>query len=237
MGAIALVSVSGQGKRLDNAAVTALSPVGGVPLIVRAVGGVITSECVRHTVVIAPRESAGVLRSVLAESAITATVVAAGRDPIDSLRLGFDAALIEAADASAVLVHDAARALTPTSLICSVVAEVERGAVAVVPIIPVVDTVKRVDARNRVIATPPREALRMPQTPQGFRIDVLRAALETPGRGPTLLARLGVPLTAVDGHVDAMRIATPFDLAVAEALLARREQATHGRSASGKITP
>jgi 2-C-methyl-D-erythritol 4-phosphate cytidylyltransferase len=75
-----------------------------------------------------------------------------------------------------------------------------------------------------VIDTPSRADLRAVQTPQGFAIDVLRRAYEaadvaTDDAG--LVERIGVPVHTVPGDVAAMKITTPFDLAVAEAVFAR----------------
>jgi 2-C-methyl-D-erythritol 4-phosphate cytidylyltransferase len=89
-------------------------------------------------------------------------------------------------------------------------------------VLPVVDTVKQVDADGVVLATPDRAALRVVQTPQGFDAAVLLRAHEA-GSDATddagLVERLGVPVVTVPGHPDAMKITTKFDLAVAEALL------------------
>ena len=97
------------------------------------------------------------------------------------------------------------------------------GAPAVIPVLPVADTVKRVDAAGVVVATLDRSALRIVQTPQGFSADVLRRAYAAHPDDTTddagLVERLGVPIMTVPGHPHAMKITTRFDLAVAEALL------------------
>src|SRR5699024_4745660 len=98
-------------------------------------------------------------------------VVAGGADRGASVAAGL-AALPAAVDA--VLVHDAARALTPPAVFHRVVAAVRHGHPAVIPGLPVSDTIKTVDTRDRVVATPERSTLRAVQTPQGFR----RATLE-----------------------------------------------------------
>lgn len=122
-----------------------------------------------------------------------------------------------------MLVHDAARAFTPASVISAVVAAVSAGAPAVVPVLPVTDTVKRVDSAGVVVATPDRADLRIVQTPQGFLVDVLCRAYDAyPDDATTddagLVERLGVPVATIPGHPHAMKITTPFDLAVAEEL-------------------
>ncbi|HEX5740294.1 MAG TPA: 2-C-methyl-D-erythritol 4-phosphate cytidylyltransferase [Pilimelia sp.] len=125
-----------------------------------------------------------------------------------------------------VCVHDAARALAPAALVESVASAVRAGAAAVVPVLPVVDTVRAVGAGGALAGVVDRAALRRVQTPQGFRRAVLAAAHARGGVSATddagLVEGLGVPVTAVAGAEEAFKITTPYDLAVAEALLAAR---------------
>lgn len=162
------------------------------------------------------------MRSVLADDGLDALVVPGGADRTESVRLALAAALDESPESSIVLVHDAARAFTPPDLVRAVVAAVAAGAPAVVPALPVVDTVKRVDADGVVTGTVDRAELRAVQTPQGFQVDVLRRCHAAAGGQATddagLAERIGVPVSTVPGHAAAMKITTPFDLAVAEAL-------------------
>ena len=83
-------------------------------------------------------------------------------------------------DVDYVLVHDAARPLAPSELADAVALAVRSGAAAVVPVLPVADTVKRVDASGRVVETVARADLRAVQTPPGFARDVLAAGLLSP---------------------------------------------------------
>ena len=99
--------------------------------------------------------------------------VAGGAERTESVAAGL-AALDTGCDV--VLVHDAARCLTPTTVFDRVVAAVRAGADGVVPGLAVVDTVKTVDAEGLVTGTPDRVSLRAVQTPQGFRRAVLLAA-------------------------------------------------------------
>ncbi len=168
------------------------------------------------------------MRAALADGGAKALVVPGGADRTESVRLALAAALGESPDISIVLVHDAARAFTPPELVCAVTAAVAAGAPAVVPVLPVADTVKRVDANEIVTATVDRADLRAVQTPQGFALDVLRRAYEADGDttgshtdDAGLVERIGVPVSTVPGHPAALKITTPFDLAVAEAVFGR----------------
>ena len=127
-----------------------------------------------------------------------------------------------------VLVHDAARPLVPGALVDAVVAAVRAGADAVVPGLPVADTVKQVDAEGAVVATVDRSALRAVQTPQGFRRAVLDAAYGVPDAGEATddaghVERPAAGCVVVPGAEEAFKVTRPLDLLLAEAVLARRE--------------
>ncbi|MCT2582576.1 2-C-methyl-D-erythritol 4-phosphate cytidylyltransferase [Actinophytocola gossypii] len=224
--AVALVPAAGRGERLGDKGPKALVPVHGVPLVVRAVRGLLSAGCVRRVVVAAPATALDTMRTVLADAGADALVVPGGADRTESVRLALDAALGESRDVEIVLVHDAARAFTPPELVRAVVAEVAGGSPAVVPVLPVADTVKRVDADGVVTGTVDRADLRAVQTPQGFQVDVLRRCYAAAAGQATddagLAERIGVPVSTVPGHPAAMKITTPFDLHVAEALFGVR---------------
>lgn len=135
------------------------------------------------------------------------------------------------ADVGIVLVHDAARALTPPTLFAEVVAAVRRGHGAVVPGLPVRDTIKQVDEHGRVVATPARASLRAVQTPQGFLRETLQHAHERggaahPGRfamtdDAALVEEVGGTVVVVDGDPRAFKVTTAEDLDLAEWWLRR----------------
>ncbi len=227
MGVVALVPAAGRGERLGFGLPKALVPVDGVPLLVRAVRGLFESGCVQHVVIAAPPSDVDTVYTVTAPSAPAdgaVHVLPGGAERSDSVRLALVHALREFPDTTIVLVHDAARAFTPPHVVRTVVDAVAAGRPAVIPVLPMADTVKQVDADGVVVATPDRASLRVVQTPQGFDARVLLRAHEA-GLHATddagLVERLGVPVSTVPGHPDAMKITTPFDLAVAEALLVR----------------
>jgi 2-C-methyl-D-erythritol 4-phosphate cytidylyltransferase len=151
-----------------------------------------------------------------------ATVVAGGPERADSVRL----ALSAAGDPDFVLVHDAARPLTPADQIRRVVAALRDGMRAVIPVLNVVDTIKAVDANGVVLGTPQRAGLRAVQTPQGFEAALLRRAYgQAPAESATddaaLVENLGVPVHTVAGDAMAFKITTPLDLRLARAVLNR----------------
>ena len=218
-----LVPAAGAGVRLGAGGPKALRLLGGEPMLVHAVRRVAAAPSVRAIVVAAPAPDVDTVCALLAPVA-PVIVVAGGAERQESVAAAL-AAVPEGPDI--ILVHDAARALAPPSLVESVAAAVRAGNAAVIPVLPVVDTVKEVDADGVVLGTVDRSALRAVQTPQGFRRSVLAAAHASAATSLTddagLVEKQGVPVTCVPGHEHALKITRPFDLAVAELLLALPE--------------
>jgi 2-C-methyl-D-erythritol 4-phosphate cytidylyltransferase len=146
-------------------------------------------------------------------------VVTGGATRSDSVRAGL-AAVPE--DAAVIVVHDAARPLAPPALFGAVVAVVAAGdADGAIPVVPVTDTLKRVDG-SEVVATVDREGLVAVQTPQAFAAAVLRRAHASGGEATDdagLLEALGATVRTVAGDPVNLKLTHPADLAVAEALL------------------
>jgi 2-C-methyl-D-erythritol 4-phosphate cytidylyltransferase len=197
-----------------------LHPLAGEPLLVHAVRRMACAAGVGCVVVAAPSDQVDAVRELLAAVAVV-QVVAGGQTRQDSVA----AALAQVpAHFEIILVHDAARALAPPGLAELVAAQVRGGVPAVVPVLPVVDTIKEVSASGAVMGTVDRSSLRAVQTPQGFRRSTLLAA-HAAAKDPAfddaaLVERLGVPVVTVTGSDLAMKITRPVDLLVAGALLA-----------------
>lgn len=211
---VALVPAAGRGERLGTSDPKAMVRLHGLPLIAHAVRNLLGAGCVRHVVVAAPPTHVSDVTGALA-SFHPVTVVPGGADRTGSVLLALRSALAQLPDTKIVLVHDVARALTPSGIVRSVADAVADGHPAVVPVLPVTDTVKRVDASGVIVGTPDRTHLRTVQSPQGFAVDVLRRAVSAGG----VLEKVDVPVHTVPGDVAAMKITTPFDLTVAEAVL------------------
>ena len=214
-----LVPAAGAGLRLGPGGPKALRPLAGEPLLVHAIRRVAAAPSVRMIVVAAPAAEVGAVRELLAPVA-PVTVVAGGAERQESVALALAAV---PAEIEIVLVHDAARALTPPELIESVAAAVRQGRPAVIPVLPVVDTIKEVGPGEVVLGTVDRGVLRSVQTPQGFRHDVL-AAVHASAADPLtddagLVEKAGLPVTCVPGSDLALKITRPLDLVLAEALL------------------
>ncbi len=222
----AVIPAAGRGERLGPGAPKALRTLGGLPLVVHAVKAVAASPLVDVVVVAAPEDSIDQMRAVLGTLEVPAEVfvVTGGETRVDSVAR---ALLTLSPDIDIVLVHDAARPLVPVEVVSAVAQAVRDGNHAVIPVMPVVDTIKNVDESGTVQATVDRDALRIVQTPQGFRRDLLQQAhASSDGVGITddagLVEALGYTVTTVPGHDEALKVTRPFDIYVAEAILARR---------------
>ncbi|MFT3716795.1 MAG: 2-C-methyl-D-erythritol 4-phosphate cytidylyltransferase [Gordonia sp. (in: high G+C Gram-positive bacteria)] len=216
---VLLIPAAGMGTRLGLDVPKAFVPLAGSTLLERSVVAAWDSGVIDQIVVIVPDDQVDATGALLP----SVTVVAGGAERSDSVRAGL-AAADPAADL--ILVHDAARALTPPSLFGDVVAALRSGAPAVVPGLPVADTLKRVDDAGLVRATPDRSELRAVQTPQGFTAALLRRAHAGAGDATDdagLVESLGVDVRVVPGDEMAFKITTPFDLTVAQRLCAAGE--------------
>ncbi|OCB19911.1 2-C-methyl-D-erythritol 4-phosphate cytidylyltransferase [Mycobacterium malmoense] len=215
---VAVVPAAGSGERLGAGIPKAFCEVAGRTLLDRAVEGLLESKVVDRVVVAVPAARIDEAERALGERA---TVVAGGADRTTSVSLAL-AAL--AGDPEFVLVHDAARALTPPALIVRVVDALRSGHNAVVPALPLHDTIKAVDANGVVLGTPERAGLRAVQTPQGFARDLLLRAYQRAGTADftddaSLVEHVGGQVQVVDGDPLAFKITTRLDLLLAEAVV------------------
>jgi len=213
-----LIPAAGAGVRLGAGIPKALCLLAGESLLVHAVRRVVAAPSVGFVVVAAPPDHP----DAIGELAGPVKVVAGG----PTRQASVAAALAAVPDRfGIILIHDAARALAPTALVESVAAAVRAGADAVIPVLPVVDTIKAVNAFGQVVGTVDRAVLRAVQTPQGFRREVLAAAhaaaLDEHTDDAGMVEKLGVPVHTVPGDAAALKITRPVDLLIAEALLAR----------------
>jgi 2-C-methyl-D-erythritol 4-phosphate cytidylyltransferase len=217
-----IVPAAGRGDRFGPGTPKALRLLAGEPLLVHAVRSAVASGVVDLVVVAAPPSEADDVRDLLKPHAPELVVVAGGA----TRKASVAAALAEVpVPADVVLVHDAARCLTPPELFAAVASAVRRGADAAVPVLSVTDTVKQIHG-DKVLATLDRSELYIVQTPQAFRRAVLDHAHATVDEDATddagLAERAGALVRVVAGDDEAFKITRPLDLLLAEIVLSRR---------------
>jgi 2-C-methyl-D-erythritol 4-phosphate cytidylyltransferase len=227
MNTVAVIPAAGSGERLGAGRPKAFVQLGGRTLLERALAGLRDSGAVDAVVVAVPADRTDEAKLILGGDA---TVLAGGPSRTESVRR----ALAAVGTPELLLIHDAARPLTPPALIARVVAALRDGHQAVVPALPVADTIKAVDADSVVIATPDRAGLRAVQTPQGFHAELLLRAYqrsETASEKPSgsadvtddaaMVEKLGAQVFVVDGDPMAFKITSALDLVLAEAVVNR----------------
>ncbi len=217
---------AGSGVRLGADVPKAFVALGGSTLLERSCRALVAGGCTAAVVVV-PEDWLTRARVLLGALPVPVQVVAGGRRRQDSVEAG----LAEVAPSCrVVLVHDAARALAPAAMVRRVIDAVRGGAVAVVPVLPVADTLREIDAGRSTESptgrTTDRSRFRAVQTPQGFDPKTLRAAhakVEQAGLEVTddasVCEAAGEQVVMVDGDERAFKITGPLDLVTARALV------------------
>jgi 2-C-methyl-D-erythritol 4-phosphate cytidylyltransferase/2-C-methyl-D-erythritol 2,4-cyclodiphosphate synthase len=218
-----IIVAAGSGTRLGASEPKAFVELAGVTLLERSLRAVLALAEPTQVVVVAPATHLAQAQLIVAGAPLV-SVIAGGVTRSDSVAAGL--AVLEPS-VEVVLVHDAARALTPTALFGSVIDTVRFTGSGVVPALPVVDSLKLVDTHGTVAGIADRSQLAAAQTPQGFPAEALAQAYslqstteaEATDDAATFSAAGGEVIT-IPGDHDAFKITTPWDLKRAELLVA-----------------
>ena len=224
----AVVVAGGHGVRFGGATPKQYQPLGGVPIVLRALRPFTSHPDVVQVVLVLPPADAadppGFLSS-LSVSGAAFSIVAGGAHRGDSVRAG----LAELSDAcTIVLVHDGARPFVERDVVDAVIGYARQGEGAVAAV-PLSDTLKEASRRepSRVLRTRPRSRLWRAQTPQGFPRTVLEQAYQRAARlgrratdDAALVEALGLPVRLVPDTGRNLKITTAEDLRLAELLVA-----------------
>ena len=223
-----IVVAAGSGTRLGEASPKALVGLDRHTILRHCLDGVFAAADAQVVLVAPPGHEGAALTEAIAAAGDRRdliSVVVGGATRQESVRAGLAAVW---GDVDLVLVHDAARALTPAVVFDRVIDAVRAGAPGALPVLPVVDTIKRV-VDGHLVGHPDRSELSAAQTPQGFRRAVLDAAYLAADREYTDDAALVADhidgtedrIAAVAGDSLGFKITTPDDLARARALVGR----------------
>ena len=216
----AIILAGGSSTRMGGERNKVLLPIGGVPAIVRS--ALAYQGLVEGLVVVARAEDAQDIREALGAAGLAAVMAPGGDTRQASVWSGLCAL---PADCDRVLIHDGARCLVDEGTIRRAMASVEACGTGVAAI-AAVDTIKQADADGYVTGTPDRASLRAMQTPQAFDVALIRRAHEAAQRDgflgtddASLVEHLGLPVHLTEGSRRNLKLTTPEDIAMAEALL------------------
>jgi 2-C-methyl-D-erythritol 4-phosphate cytidylyltransferase len=230
MNTLVILVAAGSGERLGAEVPKAFLPIGGQAMLLRAAMAFEEASSVDGVVAVVPSSELERAQEVLEPVRKLWGVTSGGARRQDSVLEGLKLAPEDFED-GIVLVHDAARPFVDHELI-DAVANAARRTGAAVPVIGLVDTVKRLEG-TKVKETLDRDALGAAQTPQGFRYSLLARAYEEAFRaGVTVtdeamaVERLGEPVEAVPGSARNRKLTHPEDLVWAEMIL-RGERGRH----------
>ena len=221
----AVLAAGGQSARMGEIDKT-VAKLAGRPVIDWVLDAFAHSPAVSELVVVTSERNAAAVRAALDRQdwSIPVRITAGGVTRQDSVAAGVRQLSL---DATLVLIHDVARPLvTPALIDGAVAAGAELG--AVVTALPVTDTIKRVAADGSVLETLDRSALRAVQTPQVFRRDWLEMAYQLAmdvlvTDEAALLERAGFTVHTIPGTRENIKLTTPLDMRIAEALIIDRQ--------------
>ena len=227
----AVIVAAGEGKRMGGGVIKPLLPLAGRPLILHTLSRFAASQ-IRRVILVAPQKERATFERLVAADPeagrLDCVVQRGGARRQDSVQHGL--ARLDG-DCEIVVIHDGARPLISPGLIDRCVEAAAKEGAAVVGV-PLHDTIKVISASGRVESTPARESLWEIQTPQAFQVGIIREAhrrAETDGIEATddamLVERLGKSVVVLKSDRTNLKITTPEDLVVAEALL-RAEKAS-----------
>lgn len=225
MSVAAIIVAAGPGTRLAAGMPKAFVPLAGKPLVAHALSALLAVPAIDEAIVVVPPGMEDDARRALTAGAalpLEVRVVPGGSERQDSVRQGLEA--VERA--ALVAIHDAARPFVSRAVIEATIAAARADGAAIVAV-PATDTVKLVDADGRIELTPPRARTWLAQTPQIFRLELIRAAHAQAGNDASatddamLVERLGHRVRVVAGEAANRKITTPDDLQWAEWYLQR----------------
>jgi len=227
----ALIPAAGMGRRMGASINKQYLQLAGRPILAHTLALFAQHPRIASIVVVTPEAEIPYCRDeVIARYAIdkVKAVVPGGAERQDSVRLGL-AALEAADDDDLVLIHDGVRPLFDTDVIAQLIEETLNSGACLVGV-PAKDTIKEV-SDGKVVGTPDRERLWLAQTPQAFRLGLIREAHQRALQegfcatdDAMLVEWCGHPVAMVPGNYRNIKITTPEDLLVAEAWLTATEK-------------
>ena len=209
----------GSGSRMQSAIPKQFLMLGGVPIVARTINTCSEALPGAEIVVVLPEEHIPLWNNLRARFDVAPhRIVAGGKERFYSVLNGINAL---SSEVEYIAVHDGVRALATKRLIIRTMLAVEQHD-AVIPVVDVVDSYRRVEGDNSFIV--PRSDLRIVQTPQVFKAELLRSAYNVAFSpaftdDASVVEAFGGHITLVDGERTNIKITTPEDITLAESFL------------------
>ena len=228
MNVVALILAAGQGKRMGAEKKKPYLLLAGKPILFHTLGEFEKCPSIDGIVLVVEKHEVDNVRTSAVDEfgcRKVINVVPGGPKRQDSVWEGIKALKDEG---ELVMVHDGVRPFISPELLEKAV-DTTRKTGATVVAVPVKDTIKTASPEKEVIKTLDRETLWAVQTPQTFNHDLLKRAHEKAMQDgfygtddASLVERIGVPVSIIDGPYENIKITTPEDLVLAEAILQKR---------------
>ena len=218
-----VIVAGGSGRRMHSALPKQFMLLGGIPVVARTINIFAEALPGAEIVVVLPEEHIAMWKNLAARFDVAVhKCVAGGAERFHSVKAGIEA-LSE--DVTSIAVHDGVRALVTKRLIIRAALAIEEND-AVIPVIEVVDSYRRVEQGGSTIL--PRSELRIVQTPQIFKSSILRKAYTQEFNqaftdDASVVEAMGIKITLVDGERTNIKLTTPEDMEWAEWMLQREE--------------
>jgi len=226
---VGIIPAGGSGKRLKSNLAKQYLMLGKLPVLAHALKVFENSPVIDEVILAVPEHDIDFAREEIVQKygfAKVRNIVAGGRERQDSVK---NALSVVGNDFDVAVIHDGVRPLVTEKMIIDVVDAAQKLKAASVGV-KVKDTIKESDDHCFALKTLPRQNMWMTQTPQAFVLDILKEAHDAANRDnfcgtddASLVERIGVKVKMVDGSYENIKITTPEDLILAEALLRNRQ--------------
>ena len=233
MSVAAIITASGSGLRMGGNLPKQFQQLGGKPILAHTMAAFNRVDIISKIVVTAPAEYINHAWEIATANKLDkiGAVITGGTSRAASIYAALKALPFVGKGPKIVLIHDGVRPFVSEELINAVAKAAQTHGAAVAGI-PLTDTIKEVDSKNRVTSTPDRNQFWRVQTPQGFTYDTIMDAyaqgenddmLSQATDDSMLVERLGIPVMMIEGDPGNIKITTPEDMAMGEGLLKKTE--------------